>query len=301
MPKETSPRHFERGPWELSGPVESGPSGGIAAADWTLRHLEQLGVRIPPGNRLARASRLLEEVNSGKHALTPDGEHLLKRVGDAQRTVTEQYMIARAVRRARSPTDDKLEEMLGGAEIEEDERNPIARNTQFELYVTAILAMGGATVTLAEPDILMVYDSEEVGVAAKRLSSPKQLRRRLEEGLKQIERSGRRGFVAINVDIFVKQMSAREDPAAVGSEFDKRLAEVHREAGRLAHKTTSLLGVLIFGYAAEWIFSEGEKPKLDMSSFQQHLLIADDASENERGERFFRELWARIDERLRNL
>lgn len=217
MSTETFPRRFEQGPWELGGPVESGPSGGIAAADWTLRRLEELGVRIPPGNRLVQARRLLAEVNSGKPPLTPSDERVLKRVAEAQRTVTEQYIIARAVRQAGSPTSQKLEEMLGGPEVEEHEKNPIARNTQFELYVTAMLAMGGATVTLAEPDALMLFDSEEVGVAAKRLSSPKQLRRRLEEGVKQIERSHRRGFVAMNVDIFVKQMATEEDPARATS------------------------------------------------------------------------------------
>ena len=57
--------------------------------------------------------------------------------------------------------------MLSGADVPDTERNPLARNTQFELYVGAYLTMGGVRVGIGEPDWIIDY----LGTSHQRLTA----------------------------------------------------------------------------------------------------------------------------------
>jgi len=140
---------------------------------------------------------------------------------------------------------------LGGADTEADEVNPLARNTQFELYAGAMLTMGGAVVAIGEPDLVMLFLGEEVGIAAKRVRSEKQIRKRFKGGLEQIERSGRRGFVALNLDRLAKKTKRAAGAEAKGRAFDEAIDPVNIIAP-LMNNQPKLLGVMIFGSTTEW-------------------------------------------------
>ena len=99
--------------------IPVGPSGQIAAAEWTRERLAQFGVPFPPGNRLQRARALLEDVNAKRISITND-DILLERLNEAQWTIIEQYIITRSLgrpgRELSAERRRKLEEMLSGAE-----------------------------------------------------------------------------------------------------------------------------------------------------------------------------------------
>ncbi len=107
--------------------------------------------------------------------------------------VLEQHTIVRVVNptgRLSAVGRQKLRAMLGGPDITKDETNSIARNTQFELYVGAVLAFGGVSLELEEPDLTVQYLGRVTGIAAKRVRSPPELERRVGDPVEPVTRSG---------------------------------------------------------------------------------------------------------------
>jgi hypothetical protein len=94
-----------------------------------------------------------------------------------------------------------LDQSFSGHHLPWNDRNSHARNTEFELYVAAVLAAAGYRPEPGEPDIRLRLKGWPLGVAIKRLSSssPKAIERRLREGLEQIDRSGFAGMVALDI------------------------------------------------------------------------------------------------------
>src|SRR6266545_1452692 len=101
----------------------------------------------------------------------------------------------------------KLSAILSGPELpsEEDLASNQARNTQFELWLGAALWRGGAQVELAEPDLRCKIGEITVLLACKRLLSPRNLTKRINEATIQIQRNLKlltekpsSGFVAIS-------------------------------------------------------------------------------------------------------
>ena len=141
--------------------IRIGASGFISAAEWTQRRLEAFAVPQPAGNRLTKAHALIRDANERRIILRSDDEPALDRVTEAQWTILEQYIVARALGapgRVLHPIQlSKLEMMLSGADTEDEDKNPLARNTQFELYAGATLVMGDVRTRLAEPDLRADY------------------------------------------------------------------------------------------------------------------------------------------------
>ena len=227
-----------------------GPSGPIGLAEWALARMADFGVKIPAGNRLQRAVKLLSEVESGRRKLTQVDEELLVRVAEAQLTIKQMYLITRSMGSRPGQIDPlrqfKLREMLGGQDIEDQEKKPIARNTQFELFVAALMTMGGATVLLGEPDIRMKNGLLDVGIAAKRLSSPQKraFLDRVQEGGRQILRQGGEGFVAVNIDSTVKRREDIGDKREVVEHQIERFRSCVKNLNSSLRVKDHLLGVL---------------------------------------------------------
>jgi hypothetical protein len=242
-----------------------GPEGLIDAAQWTLDRLEQVGVPRPPGNRLQNARTLIRRVNDRQLLLTANDDDLLKRVTEAQKTISEQYVIVRATagrgNGLRLEISDKVEMMLSGAETADADANPLARNTQFELYVAAMLAMGGADVRVAEPDLIMRFLGHDVGIAAKRVRSISRVPRIVDEAVAQVTRSARPGFVALNVDVLVRNTGAPADAIRL----DERLSALAAMDAQLRSEP-NILGSMVFGYDTQWIFG-GERPQVHVGTF----------------------------------
>lgn len=285
--------------------LSTGPTSQIDLAEWTLSRMTEFGVRIPPGNRLQRAKKLLSDINSGRRCLVEEDEELVVTVAEAQLTVVQMYLITRAMSRQPGRIDPMrqkmLRVMLGGQDIEDQERQPIARNTQFELYVTALLAMGGATVYLAEPDIRLRNDVLDVGIAAKRLSSPQKTAfvDRVKDGEDQISRHGGEGFVAINIDSIVKRREDSGEKEVGRQQYERFHACVEQLNGEL-RVSEGLLGLLYFGSTVEWSFKDS-RPRFGLYHFHSFLMITDGSGREKVWGDFFGPVRHTMEARLRAL
>lgn len=83
--------------WRSRPAISVGSGGMVATADWLLAALPQMGVTFPPSGRLFAARRLIQDVHSFKVRLCAEDPATLGRVAEAQRTLTEFYIIARAI------------------------------------------------------------------------------------------------------------------------------------------------------------------------------------------------------------
>lgn len=93
-----------------------------------------------------------------------------------------------------------LRRTMGGSEVVSQDTRTQARDTQFELYIAALLRLAGREVHFAEPDLRFTLGAIEVGVAAKRLQSGKKYGTRLKEAIRQLERAKLPGVVAFSLD-----------------------------------------------------------------------------------------------------
>ena len=91
-----------------------------------------------------------------------------------------------------------------GAVLPGNDRNYTARNLQFQYFLAARLAHSGFTVTLEEPDAVFIHENTQLGIAAKRPVSPRQLVGRVKEGLRQLQKTRSAGFVAVSLDRLLK-------------------------------------------------------------------------------------------------
>lgn len=280
--------------------IRIGASGIIDAALWIRNRLSDFNVPQPAGNRLMKACTLLQDANQRKILLRPDDEKTLYEVTEAQWTVLEHYVVAHALgakdRTLPPILLDKLETMLSGADTEEDDKNPLARNTQFELYVGATLVMGGVQTWLYEPDLQIDYLGSKIGVAAKRVRSARQLIKRAKDAAIQIRKSGLPGIVAMNVDVLLRKTGMGD----LGTEqLDERLAAL-KMVDNLLSKYEEVLASLVFARDAVWQFS-GEKPSIELAIWYRFVTYPRSQKQREFGEEFWRRVRERIDERMANI
>ena len=213
-------------------------------------------------------------------------------------------VIAASATRDRRPesvfTVEKLRTVMGGDELGHG-KNPLARNTQFELYVAGLFAESGFEVSQGSTDATWRYLGEDLCIEAKRLTSLSRsaLDARLSKAAGQIigdevhplfSLARNRGLIAVNVDAYFGDIAERE-PAAVSDQmlFD-RMNVVRVACAPLAQKH-AILGVMVFGYSAHWTM-EGPLgvPALEQSypTMWVHLAGSDP------GERLSRKLLERV-------
>lgn len=88
-----------------------------------------------------------------------------------------------------------------------DGRHTPGRDAQFELLVGALSRRGGLDVSFAEPDIqVQLPDHGPLSIAAKRVTSAKQLARRVTVGASQVRKSGYLGVVAVDLAFFSSEI-----------------------------------------------------------------------------------------------
>jgi len=299
----TSKQDDIRPPWTSGSPVPVNPSASVAGADWAIDRYQQLGICKSPGNRLQQARELLAQFAGTNAPLDSEDEALLHRIVESTQTCFEHYLIARSTGTRFGKLSfemvRKLEESLTGAEVADEEVNSPGRDTQFELFVRAFLVMGGVPVWIAEPDLRFRYNGREVGLAAKRVKGPRKLRRRFNDAVDQIERTGHSGFVAVNADLLVRNLGSEGDAAELGARFQERLEALKRIDEEFGSHSL-VVGRLVFGTDAIWHLEKG-KPKLELRSFRQYYVYAKSDEEAKAADRFFPPLRARIDERMQQL
>ena len=288
------------GAWtnETIGPV----SPGLLAqrGQEVMEHFRDAGIRIPPGNRLERAVKRLEGANQPDRLEQLDDQGLAE-VAEALKTVWDAFLVTETWKsrpRRRNPfTNDRLACFLAGADLPGSDSSPKPRSTQFELFVTAQLVLGGADVRPDEPDLTFLYHGEYVGVAAKRLTKKKRqtVADRIRGARHQLRDNKVKGFIALNLDSWTNDLHIVEDPESYGRRFNAVLQEAHQEFAKTPEEEF-VLGALIFNHSVGWIRDAAGVLTLRWSEGSQWLRFTEDPEEEERAEEFFGPLV----ERMRN-
>jgi hypothetical protein len=271
------------------------PANLVNASTWTLARMRVLGVQVPGGCRLELAGKLVRRVLEGQEAIEPEDSLGVQRLTEAHWTVIEQYTVVRALDQKEDLAKvgiEKLKTMLGGPDIAADETNPIARNTQFELYVGACLAFGGVSLHLKEPDLTFQYQGTPTGIAVKRVRSSVQLAKRAKEAADQIQASGMPGFVAVNVDQIMKLSGASR-----GVGLDQQVPELAQVEADLCERP-GVLGLIGFGHRATWTFAV-VPPKLEIGSFNRVRLFSTRRQKKGDGDGFWSRVLTQMERNLR--
>ncbi|MGH7548318.1 MAG: hypothetical protein ACREMM_09090 [Gemmatimonadales bacterium] len=288
--------HVYAGPWFHSGFGSIGSSGFAKLADLTADRFHELGVALKPGNRLERAREVAVDLHERRLVVAPDDASAVVRASEAVRTIWDFSLVARTAPRAHPPTVEKIQDMLKGALLPADDRNAKGRDTQFELYVAALFAMGRVPIRGEEPDLRFVLDGQECGLAVKRLRSPKKLAARVSDGAAQLQKNGIDGLVVVNVEPFLEGLPSEGTAAELGRRFDERVAPLHGLLPKLAGKER-VIGVLGVGTVLEWLFN-GPRPRLNLGWFIQFRWFFDIPTEQARIEAFVEGFQARVEGRL---
>jgi len=289
--------------WSPGSDIPVSPSIAIARSKWAIDRYGKLGVRQPPGNRLEESRRFLAQFAGRKAPLDSADEGFLHRIVECTQTCFEHYLIARSTGTSSGNLPPemvrKLEESLTGADVADEEVNSPGRDTQFELFVHALLVMGDVPVCIAEPDLKFLYNGQEVGVAAKRVKRLRRLRRRFNDAVDQIVQSDHRGFVAVNADLLIRDLGSKlnADELVARSE-DRPVAFKGIDEDFVSHPL--VMGRLVFATDAIWDLGN-ERPTLEVRSFRDYRVYARSEEEARAGDQFFSPLMARIGQRLTQL
>lgn len=172
----------------------------LASAAATLARLHALGVALPPSNRLARARSQVEGLlrEADTHGpLNVDAAWF----GELLRTMLEHHLIVRCIDASDPREVELVGAILSGGDTPAEDRRTHARDTQLELVVATMLRLAGVVgVHLGEPDLRIPAGSETLGIAVKRISSRKQLSKRLKKAVRQIRSQDQRGLVVVGLD-----------------------------------------------------------------------------------------------------
>lgn len=289
--------------WEPSSDISVSPSRTMARADWAIDRYRKLGVSQPPGNRLEESRRFLAQFAGRKAPFDSTDDEFLRRIEECTQTCFEHYLIARSTGPSSGNLPPeivrKLEESLTGAEVADEEVNSPGRDTQFELFMRALLVMGDVRVWIAEPDLKFLYNGQEVGLAAKRVKRPRKLRQRFNEAVRQIERSGVRGFVGVNADLLVRHLGSEGHAAELGARFEERLKALKRiDEDFVSHPL--VIGRLVLGTDTIWDLGK-DRPTLEGSRFHDYRVYAKSEEEARAADQFFFPMMSRIRQRLAQL
>jgi hypothetical protein len=223
--------------------------------------LSHMNITLHPQSRLPAALALFRRLNTETVLITADDVALQTRVAEAQRTIWEFFCITYAAylrRHKPSPVfpTERIRLALAGAEQAASDSNHLHRNTQFELYVAALLCLGGGEVSFAEPDLSLLVGSRTYGVAVKRMASekPDRVAVRLREGAAQIQKSKTKGYLAVNIDVHYRGQELSQDAEVRTRLFNAKTSVVWDLFRRECAEKPHVKGLLLFGYSEAWNF-----------------------------------------------
>ncbi|MEQ8199790.1 MAG: hypothetical protein ABRQ24_00040 [Syntrophomonadaceae bacterium] len=165
--------------------------------------LDAAGVELPPSCRFSLFEREIHNVIIVRDKNLPPSDVNWPVLIEGFRDTAELKVITSStqVLTAGIPI---LRQIFSGTRLPSEDANSIARDKQFELYLASVLERTGFGVALEEPDIRFTYNSEVYSLAAKRIRSPQQIRKRYREAIRQIKRYPHPGFIGISLDPLVR-------------------------------------------------------------------------------------------------
>ena len=240
---------FDTG-WTVDGGMDGMSSALLAgrlqqALDFLTNYL-----RVPVGS--GRHREALSVLKSSFEKMETD------RVLAAFRLAWETFLIVvAAMEDAKNPrtpfTRERLEKLVKGPLVDEG-RDGGPRNIQFELLVASHFRLAGCSVYDGEPDIVLLYGQEKVGLAVKRVRSlkPAQLLRHAKKAADQVHRSNMRGWIVLNVDSRVDNIDYNESDHETAIANFSDAFDVVSEDLRTAETRGYVLGHMMSGYVDRW-------------------------------------------------
>lgn len=177
----------------------------VAEADKTIELLERVD-RVPPGCRIRNYRQAVADYAAGRVDPASREAQVVYR---ALAELSSLSVIARALA-VGSPSQEVrrlLRSVISGQDLPDDETKTGPRDNQHHLYIAAVLRNSGMEVQFAEPDLLVRVDGRHVGIAAKRITSAKQIDRRISDGQRQLRRAKKRGIVWIEFGDAIQKFS----------------------------------------------------------------------------------------------
>jgi len=285
------------GPWFETSYGAVKPSVAAALGDDTAERLRALGVTLKPGNRLDRSRQVASDLASGRLALTGQNTAGRELAAEALRTIWEFALIVRIVPRDDPPTLQKVQDMVTGAFLTRGDLNTIGRNTQFELFVATLFAIGGVKIFGEEPDLRFMMFEQERGLAVKRVRSTKKLRANVSDGARQLAKNGVDGLIAVNVEPFLDGVTTEGGGEAAGRRFNERVAPLQNLYARYQHRPR-VLGIIGAGTVPEWEKLDDGRYRFGIAWFMQFRWFTGDPIEQERTEVFVNAMRTRVEQQL---
>ena len=204
----------------------------LYAGRLALARLAELGVATPPDHRLTRAVRRVERAFASADR---DGSFVTDavRFSEALRTMLHQYIVGRAVSESDHAAIALIARTLDGRDTPAEDlagragARTAARDTEFELFVAAILRLGGVVgVHLGEPDLRIQAGDDEIGVAVKCVWNRAQLEKRVVKAIRQVRQHTKvGGLIVLGLD--VPMLGLDPDPAErLGALLTRRAREI---------------------------------------------------------------------------
>ncbi|MFC2083098.1 hypothetical protein ACFLSG_03565 [Candidatus Bipolaricaulota bacterium] len=172
-------------------------------AEKAIERIQQLGVRIHGSSRFTQYRKILRAVQQHEASAVQSARDF-SLAHQAVSEIGELSSILDSIEEMHEPDPwiAKLATAVNGPVLIEDEcRSSIARDTQFELSIASRAVSGGLDVQLGEPDILIGTSTFQTGIAAKRVTSRAQLRKRIREAARQVGASGKPGFICLDLSL----------------------------------------------------------------------------------------------------
>lgn len=246
--------HPDTGPavvdWHSSG-TATGIEYTIQQLERLRSHVSTLGHEIKPSSRIDIFERHFRRfMQPGYHPRRdPYFDPLV--LAHGCRDLFELNFICEKLKEGHTPQlQSVLSDLLSGAPLPAADRNHNPRNLQFQYFLAARLVHSGFSVTLEEPDAVFVHEQSNLGIAAKRPVSLRQLVGRVREGVKQLERTRNSGFIAISLDRLLKlpdpYLVAGGEPALDAAAHENLRNTLAPHAGRLktAIAHTAVTGII---------------------------------------------------------
>ncbi len=173
--------------------------------DHIYRQFASLGIATVAASRMNAYRRALRDLRGAavaKRRLTlREGELLIATIVETHQL----HVIVRAAVSSRRPEEWRtqlLKLVSGPAHIRRESKHSPAHDFQFEAFVAAIAELSGYSVRFEEPDLVVSEGSECVlGIAAKRVRSPRRAEARCREAVKQIQSATVPGLVALDLSL----------------------------------------------------------------------------------------------------
>ena len=173
----------------------------LALVESLRAHAMSLQINIHPRSRVCRFEEQFRLFGSSRMAELLESDFDWDSFTEGNRDVTEIAFICEKLKHSfPSELTAVLKPLFDGAILPSSDSNTLARDRQFELYMAALFTHSGFKVELKEPDLKFEHDGIYYGIAAKRISSARQIKKRVKEARLQLSKTGFRGLIALSVD-----------------------------------------------------------------------------------------------------